>query len=283
MTTRVPPRPKSGDREDRKEATSERLNHTPKANDLSLLGLSRRHPSPWALPGTDDWGSNETGPDQQKRMVQRLVANAAASLHFPSAPDAVCTLREEETGPGEEPDGDAAGKPLVAMGAGRLGVLLDYLVHANFYLGEEEFVACYAALDAAWCTNPLRVKKRFKMKPSDVAQSRIDDFARYRLDDYPIYRQWITGAEKVTNERYFRRAYRQGEMREYYFARARFIAKDTAEEFIVLFWDALEEEGYDLPVSTRWSLEDSIRMAQQHDDDQARWSEPAAGGGAAEG
>jgi hypothetical protein len=167
----------------------------------------------------------------------------------------------------EEPEEDVGGIPEAALGASRLGVIQDYLVLANYYLSQEDFNSCFKCLDSVWRANPSRVKERFRLKPSAVAQFRIEvDSRNYRFDDYSIYGAWIDGSEKVTNTRFFSGEYPGGQATEFYRERAKFIATETADEYIRGFWDALEEEGFDLPVSRKWGLNDSIRAAQELDD-----------------
>jgi hypothetical protein len=154
----------------------------PPKGDLALLGIGHFNPSSSHFPPILGVPARHTG---QPVSARRAIEGAF-----------------------EEPEEDVRGTPEAALGASRLGVIQDYLVQANFYLSQEDFDSCFKCLDSVWRANPLRVKERFRSKPSAVAQYRIEvDFRNYRFDDYSIYGAWIDGLQKVTNAKYFNGEY----------------------------------------------------------------------------
>ncbi len=176
----------------------------------------------------------------------------------------------------DESEENQRGPPEVALGASRLGVIQDYLVQANFHLSQEDFDSCFKSLDSAWRALPLRLKAVFQVSPSSAARNRIlNDFRDHGFEEYPIYSTWAGNSEKVTNSKYFNGVYPRYQQMEFYLQRARCIAADMADVFIRGFWDALELEGFDLPTSRKWSLEESIRAADELDEQVRRNSNSA--------
>lgn len=231
------------DQPEEDQATGSQPKRDQQKEDLSLLGIGHYDPSRKVISGLGQWETPRFRPGERVLMPP---------------------ITEEEE---EDPTGEDRGTPAVALGASRLGVLLDWLVNANYYLSQEDLAACYDCLDSIWRANPSRVKTRFRFKPSVVAQNRINDFQNYRFERYPIYEVWVNRYERVTNNSYFRRECLPYQLRKFYVQRGRFIAKETADEFIRAFFDAWEEEQYDLPVSNRWTLEKSIRAIQRFDEE----------------
>ncbi len=158
------------------------------------------------------------------------------------------------------------GKPEVALGAARLGLLVDYIAQARYYLAEEEYARCFECLDMVFLANPKRVKAHFATTPMAVVYNRIRDYEGYRFENYEIYDVWLDSRARVTNKAYFAGRFPRDRVREFEVRRGRCIAHDTAYEFIGAFFDALEEEGYDLPVTSRWSMADSDRASREFEE-----------------
>ncbi len=163
-------------------------------------------------------------------------------------------------------DGRFSGKPEASLGAATLGVILNYLVNANYYASEGDWGACFDSLDSAWRFLPERVGRHFPFKPTAVIEDRIRDVNKYRFDDYLIYEYWVGTRRRVTNARFLSGAYLPDQAKRFQYERAWYLASTTSDEIIRGFMLEHEREGYHLPVSNRWGLADSARIVQEHDD-----------------
>jgi hypothetical protein len=248
-----------------------------KTSQEGRLEVSAFPPAKGSRKDKEPQGETKPDSDVPKRDLRLLGALRGASYngYWSAAPEAppYLSFRQRPTGQGvtSKLDYDSTdfdrGTPETNLGPVRLGNILDLLLQADYYRGQEDFVDCFNCLDSVWLSCPIRVKMSFKKMPSKVAEDRVyRDFRKYPFENYPIYGIWVDKYERVTNAKYLAGYYLQYDSEQFFKQRCWYIADETACEFIRGFYDALEIEGFDLKVSRRWGLDDSIRAAQDHDD-----------------
>lgn len=193
--------------------------------------------------------------------LHRVLREAAAAI----PPNPVPKVKDAEDVTDGVDDDVGSGSPTVHLGAAPLAVLLDYLVMAENYMREGDFEEAFPYLDSFWDLCPSKVSIHFPRRPSDELNRRIRDFERFPFEKYPIYQTWMNRSEKVSTRRYLQAEYLQYDSRKFYEERWWHIANETAAWFVRAFVDTMEKEGYHLPVSGRYRVDQALRDSRMFD------------------